>query len=254
MRMKRHNLLLIVTLVCIAGTAGVLLRMRANQRLGLPGVRTATLQETAASPLRCKVVLPETVLSYSSEEVPTDKITLDFLPQDTSYGQRLYRGSDKFEILMNVVLMGTDRTSIHKPQFCLGGQGWAIDDTKSGEATVRIERPILYDLPVMKLVTNREIEVNKRRAVYRGIFVYWFVDHERYTARHWQRMWWMARDVLRTGELQRWAYVTCFAVCRPGEEDATFDRMKSFIRASVPEFQLVPRSETTTALAAERIP
>src|SRR5262245_41223559 len=117
--MKRQHLLLILTLVCIASTAGLLLRLRANQRLGLPGVKTISLSNPS-QPLRCKVLLPEEVLNYSSEEVPTDKITLDFLPQDTSYGQRVYRGSDRFEILMNVVLMGTDRTSIHKPQFCLG--------------------------------------------------------------------------------------------------------------------------------------
>lgn len=252
--MKRQHWLFLITLLCIAGTAGLLVRLRASQKLGLPGVKTASLQETNAHPLRCHVVLPETVLSYTSQEVPTDKIVLDFLPRDTSYGQRLYSGSDKFEILLNVVLMGTDRTSIHKPQFCLGGQGWSIDDTKSGESSVRIDRPIPYDLPVMKLVTTREVTVDSQRAVYRGIFVYWFVAHEAYTARHWQRMWWMARDVLRTGTLQRWAYVTCFAVCRPGEENATFDRLKSFISASVPEFQLVPSSDSSPEYAVERAP
>jgi hypothetical protein len=238
--MKRQTLLLVITLMCIALTAGVLLRMRSNQKLGLPGVATAAVEDPEAHPLRCRVVLPEKVLNYTSQEEPTDKITLEFLPADTSYGQRRYRGSDNFEILTQVVLMGTDRTSIHKPQFCLGGQGWAIDETKSGETSVRIERPTPYDLPVMKLITTRELTYNGQRFAQRGIFVYWFVAREHYTARHWQRMWWMAKDVLRTGELQRWAYVTCFAVCRPGEEDATFERMKGFIAASVPEFQLVP--------------
>jgi hypothetical protein len=50
----------------------------------------------------------------------------------------------------------------------------------------------------------------------------------------------MARDVLFTGELDRWAYITFFSVCAPGQEDATFERMKKLIAAAVPEFQLVP--------------
>jgi len=32
-----------------------------------------------------------------------------------------------------------------------------------------------------------------------------------------------------------------FAYCLPGQEDATFERMKKLIVASAPEFQLIPR-------------
>ena len=47
-------------------------------------------------------------------------------------------------------------------------------------------------------------------------------------------------DSLRHGVLQRWAYVSYFAYCWPGQEDATFARMKQLIAASVPEFQPPP--------------
>jgi len=40
--------------------------------------------------------------------------------------------------------------------------------------------------------------------------------------------------------LQRWAYVSYFTACLPGQEDATFARMKALITASVPEIQLPP--------------
>jgi len=40
--------------------------------------------------------------------------------------------------------------------------------------------------------------------------------------------------------LQRWAMISYFTICAPGTEDATFERMKKFIVASAPEFQLVP--------------
>jgi hypothetical protein len=50
----------------------------------------------------------------------------------------------------------------------------------------------------------------------------------------------LALNVLRTGVLQRWAYVSYFSVCEPGREDAAFARMERLIAASVPEFQPPP--------------
>jgi hypothetical protein len=47
---------------------------------------------------------------------------------------------------------------------------------------------------------------------------------------------------IRTGELQRWAYVSWFTVCEPGKEDATFARIKPLIAAAVTKFQLPPDS------------
>ena len=159
-------------------------------------------------------------------------------------------------LLLSVVLMGTDRTSIHKPQFCLSGSGFDIDDAESAPDTVRVESPHPYDLHVMKLVTSREDVVNGQPVKLRGIYVYWFVADHDLTADHWTRMRKMAAHLLSTGELQRWAYVSCFTRCLPGQEEATYGRMKKFIAAAVPEFQLASnppaggaRAEQTAALA-----
>jgi hypothetical protein len=56
-------------------------------------------------------------------------------------------------------------------------------------------------------------------------------------------MWWTTEHMMSTGVLQRWAYISCFSVCAPGQEGAAFDRMKEFLAASVPQFQLFPRPE-----------
>jgi hypothetical protein len=83
----------------------------------------------------------------------------------------------------------------------------------------------------------------------RGVYVYWFVADGALSGdmSGRERMWWMAKHLLQTGELQRWAYVSCLAVCLPGQEDATFERVKKFIAASVPEFQMTPKAgETAT--------
>jgi hypothetical protein len=243
---KQKWIILIVALGLMGGAAGLLADLRANQKLGQPAVKTSPIPGS----IRLQVELPERVQDYTSEAVPVDKGTFEWLPADTSFGQRLYKAPDGFEVSVNVVLMGSDRTSLHKTEFCLEGQGWRIDWNVSGETTIHMDRPYPYDLPVTKLIATREGKEQERAFTARGVYVVWFVaDDDEYTARHWQRMWWMARDLLRTGVLQRWAMISYFAVCAPGQEEATFERMKKLINASVPEFQLAPRPTGDTRAA-----
>jgi hypothetical protein len=235
---KQTWLMLILALGLIGGTAGLLGRLRTHQKLGQPAVKTSPIPGSQ----RLQVTLPERALDWNSQPMEVDKQTLNWLPPDTSFGQRLYQAPDGYEVSLGVVLMGSDRTSLHKTEFCLEGQGWRIDRTASCPTTVRMDRPFPYDLPVMKLVATREATDQGRRITLRGVYLAWFVaDRDEITAHHWQRMWWMARDLLRTGVLQRWAMISYFTICRPGQEDAAFERLKQFIRASAPDFQLVPR-------------
>ncbi|HEY9174349.1 MAG TPA: exosortase-associated EpsI family protein [Verrucomicrobiae bacterium] len=236
---SRQTIVILVALVLMLGAAGGLAWLKSGQRLGAPGVKTEPIPGSA----RLAVVLPEKVLDFDSEPVEPTKLVLDTLPQDTSFGQRHYKAADGFETLINVVLMGTDRTSLHKPQFCLVGGGWRIDRTEIDR--VRIYRPQTYDLPVVKLTTSREAVVNGQTVPLRGVYVYWFVCDEALSGEDsgLQRAWLMARELVRSGKLQRWAYVTCFSVCPPGQEEATYTRMKRFLAGAVPEFQLTPKPE-----------
>jgi len=226
--------LLLGVLVMMAGAVTLLACLRAHQKLGRPGVKTRPLPGS----IRLQIELPERVLDYTSTPLPVEKLVLDFLPPDTSFGQRRYSAPDDFWIQITAVLMGTDRTSLHKPQICLAGAGLRIDQALSTEEKIRIPGPRPYDLPVMKLITTRETKAADERDAQRVIYVYWFVADGERTASHSQRMWWMARDMLRTGVLQRWAYIATFAICAPGQEQAAYERMKKFIAAAVPEFQL----------------
>jgi hypothetical protein len=231
----------------MAGGVGSLAHLRTQQRLGLPGVKTTPI----AGSTTLRVVLPEHVLDYESKPVEIPEIVTNTLPKDTSFGQRLYKAPDGFETVANVVLMGTDRTSLHKPQFCLEGQGWTVDQGASSITTVPIKQPIPYDLPIVKLIATKQTEVGGQRMVARGVYVYWYVADDALSAgtSGFQRMWWMTWNLMRTGVLQRWAYVSYFAACAPGQEDAAFERIKQLIAASVPEFQLTPRRPETVASA-----
>lgn len=248
--MKRQSWFMLgVVLAFIGGTAGYLKYLKGHQRLGQPGVKVgpvAVYDPDGKVVGTNSVMLPEKVLDYESQPSPISHIVLGWLPKDTVYGQRIYKAADGFEMQMSVVLMGTDRTSIHKPQYCLTGAGWQITSTEG--LTIPVTSPHAYDLPVMRLLSTHTRTFQETGKVKpRGIFVYWFVADDQITADHNQRMWWMARDMMQKGILQRWCYVTLFAVCLPGQEEAAYERMKGFVAAAVPTFQLATRPPPTLA-------
>ncbi|HWV98089.1 MAG TPA: exosortase-associated EpsI family protein [Candidatus Acidoferrum sp.] len=244
---QQKLLMLTLGLALIGGTAVALTQLPKRQRLGAPGVMTRPL----AGSNRLEVLLPEQVPGYDSQWQEPDEVTLNTLPKDTSFGCRLYTAKDPadFWVRMQVVLMGNDRSSLHKPQFCLTGSGWNIDPAASVEISVHMDQPCSYDLPVVKLIATKEAMDNGEKRVARGVYIYWFVADDALSASvtGFQRNWLIAKTLLRTGVLQRWAYVSCFSVCAPGQEDATFERMTKFIAASVPQFQMMPRGPVATA-------
>jgi hypothetical protein len=75
--------------------------------------------------------MPERVPGYTSKFASITEHELEVLPLDTNFGRRSYATTDgSFTAQASVVLMGTDRTSIHQPEFCLNSQGWTIQQKK----------------------------------------------------------------------------------------------------------------------------
>jgi len=141
-----------------------------------------------------------------------------------------------------VVLMGTDHTSIHQPQYCLYAQGWHITNTE--RITLHLDRPFPYDIPAVKLTATRQISRATGMETWNCFYVYWFVsgdptDQNKITAEEGSRLWSSWMETLRKGEIERWAYISYFAPCHPGGEADTFAQLLKLIRGSVPEFQLV---------------
>jgi len=229
----------VVLFICVAAMIGLVAAalnwIHKNQKLGAPGLKASALPGTDVM----KIDLPENVLDFTSTNVPEAQIVVDTLPKDTSFAQRRYMEPDGFWVNANIVMMGRDRTSIHKPEYCLPSQGWHID--QKDVVNLSIGGPHIYQMPVAKWLLSLSAKMpDGSKREFRGFYVFWFVAHNAETTSHWQRIKWMALGLLRTGVLQRWAYVSYFAVCEPGQEDATFERMKKLIAASVPEFQLPP--------------
>jgi hypothetical protein len=239
-------LVLVIVLGLIACTAGAITWLKANKRLGKPGIRAVPIPGSVVM----NIALPERVLDFTSTNLPQDAIVLGWLPKDTSYAQRLYTGSDGIRVDANVILMGADRTSIHKADLCLPGQGWQIIDKAAPE--IAIEGPQPYRMPVAKWTVSRLVRTQDGRQVEQhALYVFWFVADNEQTVDNDQRLWWLVRDLMRTGVLQRWAYISYFTGCAPGQEDAAFDRVSKLIAGSVPDFQLPPRTAGGSSIARQ---
>ncbi|HEU6448808.1 MAG TPA: exosortase-associated EpsI family protein [Verrucomicrobiae bacterium] len=233
--MKNKTLLFSITLILIAGTALALTQFKAHQKLGKPGIMAKPIPHE----VKMQIALPAAPDGFTSTNVPESEVELGYFPKDTSYTRRCYQADDGgFPIYATIVMMGADRTSIHKPDYCLPGQGWQI------QSRTIIKIPVAgahYELPVSKwIVSNTFTQPDGSRQTVNGLYVFWFVADGEETPSHYQRLWWLTRDMLKTGILQRWAYISYFAPCEPGTEEATFERVKKLISNSVAQFQYPP--------------
>ena len=234
-------ILSVVALGMIGGTMAYLTEIRGAERLGPPGVRVGPVPlygVNGAVIANQSVLLPETVLGFKSTAEAITDVELSGLPHDTTFGRRRYVVDPDFAPLVSVVLMGTDRASIHQPQFCLVGAGWTIDKTE--RASFNVQKPYPYEMEAMKLTTSiGRADAHGQLVVTKGIYVYWFVTSDRITPDQGARLWSIAKTMVEKRELERWAYISYFIPCASGAEDATFARLKKFIEASVPDFQMV---------------
>lgn len=232
-----------------AGAALALGRIQGSMRLGEPGLRMSqagVFGEDGKLLSTNTVALPVEVAGYTSRTEPISDMEVSFLPTDTTFARRYYTATNRPDLLMNVVLMGTNRRSIHRPEICLTGQGWTIERTE--ELEIPIATPYPYRLSVMRLIASRTfVDLAGRTYPRKAVYVYWFVADEHLTARHGERMWEMARGLLFEGVLQRWAYVSCLAVGPPGSEDKLYREMETFLTAAVPEFQLATGTQLLEA-------
>jgi hypothetical protein len=239
--MKCKWILFCAALGMIAATMAYLAEIHGTQRLDAPGVRVGDVSLYSAKGevvARQSVLLPETVLDAKSTPEPITDLELSTLPKDTTFGRRRYSLDKDLSADVGVVLMGADRTSIHDPHFCLVGAGWTIDKTE--HVLLRMSQPHPYDLPAIRLTTSKLVsDEHLQTNLIRGVYIYWFVSADKITADQGLRLWSIAKTMVEKRELERWAYITYFAPCLSGTEDATFDRLEKFIRASAPTFQIV---------------
>jgi EpsI family protein len=208
-----------VVALAAVGTVALVDQVEAMGARAQPGI---PLAEDGLNP----APLPQFIgTEWIGQETEVTAIEREMLPADTGYARRIYVSLDdrREQVLVSVVLSGQDRTSIHRPELCLVGQGWSIRDrqeTRFGE-----------EVPAALLRLEREwVGEDGRRAQVPALFVYWFVGRESMATTTVARLWRTALNRLRL-QPDRWAYVVVQAVVLPGEtEEVTRARMERVAR------------------------
>jgi hypothetical protein len=237
---RKATVIFSIAAVMILLTGGFLTFIRSHQRLTQPGVKLVkqpSIGEHGQPVGTNSAFLPERVSNFTSQNLPILDQVINVLPKDTTYGSRLYE-ENGLQVQLNVVLMGVDRTSMHRPEWCLPAQGWVVQ--KDELDTLSITKPYPYSLRVRKLTGRKEGKLADGTTVRQSaVYVYWFVTENQLAVGHEEFMWSIIRHLVQKAELQRWAYVSCFAHCDVGDEEKTYERVKGLLAAAVPEFQLV---------------
>jgi hypothetical protein len=153
------------------------------------------------------------------------------LPKDTDIRKMIYTNDRTGETLVvSLVLGGSSRTSIHRPQICLVGNGHEITRTE----IIRVPLDGRPDLGVTLLdMLWRGRRADGAPFAPSSFYAYWFIGKGRETPSHGARMFWMAYDRIVRGVSHRWAYVGVSGGRRQGSSE--YVRLAgSFIREFEP--------------------
>jgi hypothetical protein len=212
-------------------------------RLGNPGLafeKAALTNEHGKIVREERVRFPDRVVGFRAIDAPISDVEVTNLPPDTSYGRKLYWDAGGFKAQMSAVMMKTDRTSIHRPQVCITGQGWKIQKTEVID--IPIAAPVPYNLKATCLTSTKTVRDEKAKKEYQlsNVYIYWFVSEHKLVPGHPDALWAISQDLITSGVLHPWAYVSVYAPCPPGQETVALERAKRLIASAVPEFQLMP--------------
>ncbi len=157
------------------------------------------------------------------------------LPADTGFSRKIYvsLADPSKQAFLSIVLSGRDRTSIHRPEYCLVGQGWTIQ----GSFAHRFAYPGKPGgFPATVLRVEKEVMAPGGPLVVPQLFAYYFVGGEVVVSTHWERIARDAADRVLHGTSDRWAYV----VVQTGDSDgeaAALERIQTILDKTLPAFQ-----------------
>ena len=165
----------------------------------------------------------------------------EVLPGDTAGARRVYADVLSNQVACTIILAGKDVTSVHRPEMCLTGQGWQMQE----EHVESVSDPAVPGgkIELMRMNATRQVRLtNGQTREIRSIFAYWFIGKNRMTAHHWQRILWNAQDRILHNTNHRWAYILIHApvtadTSPPGlgrGPDETMQMIKDFVRAIYP--------------------
>jgi hypothetical protein len=131
------------------------------------------------------------------------------LPADTEFVKKQYLSASPSPVNCEIVLTGAERSSIHRAEACLLGQGWTLlsaEEVNVPVATGRAQR--------IKLLRLSKVRDGQQHF---GYFLYWYVGADRSTDDTFSRIFLTSWDQLARGVNHRWAYVTVNSELAPSQ-------------------------------------
>jgi EpsI family protein len=158
-------------------------------------------------------------------------IEREVLPPDTGFSRKLYvRWDDPSRrVFVSLVLSGRDRTSIHRPELCLVGQGWTILGSERREL---VAGGRTWPVTLLHVETQVALPGGGSRRV-PALVAYWFVGGDSAAATTAGRMWREACDHLLHWRRNRWAYVLSQTGADDGDA-AAFARLQTVLAQALP--------------------
>jgi hypothetical protein len=155
------------------------------------------------------------------------------LPSDTVILKKYYQQPEVPAVTASIVLSGADRSSIHRPQLCLTGQGQEIIREWVHEVPLPGRKPLkVVVLDMLRRGTGPDGEPFANQFYY----AYWFVGKGRETHSHLMRMFWMGADRILFNTAHRWAYISVSGT--RDDADAYVADIDRFIQSMYPEMQM----------------
>ena len=125
------------------------------------------------------------------------------LPKDTVSLKKVYTSADKNTYNVSIILAGTDRRSIHRPQNCLPAQGFRIDNSR------RLSIPIEGTEPIkVQLLEIRQPSTQRNHKDERYLYTYWYAGPDYDTSSQATFYFSLARARLFHNIAERWALVS----------------------------------------------
>ncbi|HEY5228377.1 MAG TPA: exosortase/archaeosortase family protein [Opitutaceae bacterium] len=227
--LSRSALVAVVLLAASADAAFLAYRsgLPPNEKTGV------LLAAGGANPIELPTFLDSGWMGSAVEPTAVER---SILPPDTGYSRKLYlsQSGPSRQTLLSIVLSGRDRTSLHRPELCLVGQGWTIDGSSLHSFAYPGKNASGFDATVL--------HVHRNSAGYGGrgevpeIVVYWYVGGDRIVPSQVQRMAYDSWNRVLHGRADRWAYVLLMTDAEDGEA-AALARIQGVLNSTLPSFQ-----------------
>ncbi len=143
------------------------------------------------------------------------------LPPDTGLSRRIYHHPDGRRFVAAVVTSGRQRTSVHRPQMCLPGQGFVIER----ETTEILSRADGQPLEIRRLLLRRPSQ--PEQPYYE--FVYWFSGWRGETTSYLRLAAWNMADSLWHNRVRPWAYVSMLTARPDGDPRPLDPAFQAFV-------------------------